>query len=394
MKTVVRRAKDTWLHETNRAAAYDGRHSCHDGGAGAIGITAATPVTAVAYHANGGCDSGAGGRIDLPEHVPEEFFRRYTGSDSRPMTPTPTVASGRTRTSTGSHAHGAGGAAATAAATRRCFTPDPGVHGGAQMRQHLVLDLRRSHSQETLYWNASSELTPKTKGEAVVSAAAAAAAAATAAPGRSRSGPGGGAMSSMSTTRPKPSTSPATANKSAREMRLCEQEAKKRADERAAQLQREEEARGPPPAVCINALDEYDDGEDDGPRRRGKRKKKSNKPAAAGTYKVSQEPETQIATLGPDSPNQSQRASLVPNGANAPYATEQLMAAAAAAGAGGDGVGGRRFRESSFISEEAMQYLRRGLTVDVLEGAFDRYVSILSYILYILCIYKMRHAIT
>lgn len=27
---------------------------------------------------------------DLPEHVPEEFFRRYTDTDSRPLTPTPT----------------------------------------------------------------------------------------------------------------------------------------------------------------------------------------------------------------------------------------------------------------------------------------------------------------
>lgn len=27
---------------------------------------------------------------DIQEHIPEEFFRRYTGSDSRPLTPTPT----------------------------------------------------------------------------------------------------------------------------------------------------------------------------------------------------------------------------------------------------------------------------------------------------------------
>jgi len=67
---------------------------------------------------------------DIQEHIPEEFFRRYTGSDSRPLTPTPTVASGRTRTSAGSHIN-----------ARRCFTPDP-VNSCAKERKQLILDLR------------------------------------------------------------------------------------------------------------------------------------------------------------------------------------------------------------------------------------------------------------
>ncbi len=67
---------------------------------------------------------------DIQEHIPEEFFRRYTGSDSRPLTPTPTVASGRTRTSAGSHIN-----------ARRCFTPDP-VNSMAKERKQLILDLR------------------------------------------------------------------------------------------------------------------------------------------------------------------------------------------------------------------------------------------------------------
>lgn len=64
-------------------------------------------------------------------------FHRYTETDSRPLTPAPTVMSGRTR----------------ASGSRRCVTPDPNVHE----KTLLVLDLRRSHSQETLtlYTNSS-----------------------------------------------------------------------------------------------------------------------------------------------------------------------------------------------------------------------------------------------
>lgn len=338
VKTVVRQAKDAWLHDT-RPHLHDDRSS--------MAATSASPYCTNAI------DAG-----DLPEHVPEEFFRRYTGSDSRPMTPTPTVASGRTRTSTGSHVH------AAVAAARRCFTPDPGVHSGVKERKQLILDLRRSQSQETLYWNASSELTPTTKvtGNKMATMA-------------DKSGAGGPATKAGG-------SSPMMArSKSARSLRLCEQEAKRRAEEK---LKAEQEAAAllpPPAAVCINAMDEYDDGEDEAPRRRGKRKKKSNKPPTTATYKVSQEPETQIATLGPDSPNQSNRPSLVPNGPNAPCAA--LLGVGGAGGVGGwaggamaTASGGASVRQSSFISEEAMKYLRRGLNIDVLEGAFDRYVSV------------------
>lgn len=83
--------------------------------------------------------------------MPEEFFRRYTCTDSRPLTPTPTVASGRTRNSAiGSHLN-----------HRRCVTPEPISSNDGQERKQIILDLRRSHSQETLYWNASSELSPR-----------------------------------------------------------------------------------------------------------------------------------------------------------------------------------------------------------------------------------------
>ncbi|XP_045536602.1 uncharacterized protein LOC106712132 isoform X1 [Papilio machaon] len=70
--------------------------------------------------------------------VTEDMFRRYTETDSRPLTPAPTLASGKSRGS------------------RRCLTPDQ-----PRQRTTIVLDLRRSHSQETLYYHGygTSELT-------------------------------------------------------------------------------------------------------------------------------------------------------------------------------------------------------------------------------------------
>lgn len=79
------------------------------------------------------------------DNIPEDLFRRYAETDSRPMTPTPTVTSIHTRTSAGSF-------------YRRCITPEWGKHENIK-RKKIILDLRRSHSQETLYWKPSSELT-------------------------------------------------------------------------------------------------------------------------------------------------------------------------------------------------------------------------------------------
>ncbi|XP_052741580.1 uncharacterized protein LOC112048545 isoform X2 [Bicyclus anynana] len=70
--------------------------------------------------------------------VTEDMFRRYAETDSRPLTPAPTLASGKSRGS------------------RRCLTPDQ-----PHQRTTIVLDLRRSHSQETLYYHGygTSEIT-------------------------------------------------------------------------------------------------------------------------------------------------------------------------------------------------------------------------------------------
>lgn len=65
------------------------------------------------------------------ESIPEELFRRYTETDSRPLTPAPTIASVKTRGSS----------------SRRCVTPDAMTTSVMRERTLLILDLRRSHSQ-------------------------------------------------------------------------------------------------------------------------------------------------------------------------------------------------------------------------------------------------------
>lgn len=77
------------------------------------------------------CDDGE-------DVVPEELFRRYTDTDSRPLTPAPTLASVMTRGS-----------------LRRCVTPDPiptHILSPGRERTVLVLDLHRSYSQDMLSW--------------------------------------------------------------------------------------------------------------------------------------------------------------------------------------------------------------------------------------------------
>lgn len=95
---------------------------------------------------------------DGEDTVPEELFRRYTDTDSRPLTPAPTLASVMTKGS-----------------VRRCVTPDPiptHILNPTPERKHLVLDLRRSHSQDTLSWHgfslpATTTLQPATRNTSV-----------------------------------------------------------------------------------------------------------------------------------------------------------------------------------------------------------------------------------
>lgn len=263
-----------------------------------------------------------------PDRIPDEFYQRFTGSDSRPLTPTPTVASQRTRGSVGSQ---------LVFHTRRCLTPDPVNSSGVGERKQIILDLRRSHSQETLFWNASSELSVPPSTTTV----------------------------HKLNTKETHASSPSPA--SVKNMRLCEQEAaRKRSAEQKKAQEMEAKATATTTIVCIHDRSDGNEGDNDadGMKRRGKKKKKS-KLATSNTFHMSQEPETLIATLGPDSPNQSARPSLVPTHPNAGMNQSNSV---------GDQPKDGKYLQSSFITEDALKLLRRGLNIDIVENAFERFV--------------------
>lgn len=298
LKNVVRLAKDAWITDARTVHS----EKLLMGGQG---------------HGSGKQPDGSKRMMskdsDLPDHVPEEFFRRYTDTDSRPLTPTPTVASGRTRASVvgGSHL------------TRRCVTPEPQTQN-LQERKQLILDLRRSHSQETLYWNASSELSPSQLQD----------------------------PSWMQHHSQIPET----------------------VDERVlggdgAESDKEDRQGKPTPMTCINAME---DGEEDPPRRRGKRRKKSKQLPQTISFTPNQDPETAVATIDPDSPNYSARPSLVPTG-------RSLLSSGAESPPRASVEEQIEYIEC-FLDDEALCLLRRGLNIDIVESVFERYVRFLRYL--------------
>lgn len=79
---------------------------------------------------NGGAgDGGCNAEVTAPA-VPEELFRKYTETDSRPLTPTPTLASGPT------------------ALTNRAAQEDLPAPCNPRERTTLVLDLRANSQNQ------------------------------------------------------------------------------------------------------------------------------------------------------------------------------------------------------------------------------------------------------
>uniref|UniRef100_A0A182IRK7 Uncharacterized protein n=1 Tax=Anopheles atroparvus TaxID=41427 RepID=A0A182IRK7_ANOAO len=359
VKNVVRLAKDAWITEAKVANLHG--HAAGGLATGAMataGAGAERKGPAMAVDADGKALLAGDG--ELPDHVPEEFFRRYTDTDSRPLTPTPTVASGRTRVSVGgSHL------------TRRCVTPEPQTANG-QERKQLILDLRRSHSQETLYWNASSELSPSQLqdgggwgglghraggggGGGGVGGASAGGG------GGDAGGGGAGGPAAQSAVADDTGRAAAVGGGGGEEMKL--------------RGESDTEYGGRPPGqpmTCINAMD---DGEEDPPRRRGKRRKKSKQLTQTISFVPNQDPETQIAKIDPDSPNYSARPSLVPTGKSLLSYTQDLTPPAGFGVLPGDqGVGdGQPAEEDCFLDDESLGLLRRGLNIDFVEVIFERY---------------------
>jgi hypothetical protein len=218
---------------------------------------------------------------------------------------------------------------------RRCVTPEP-VGSDGQERKQIILDLRRSHSQETLYWNASSEI-------------------------------------SSSWVQPQSVK---------HDMEITDVTYKEDIDGIQELEEEEENEEGHnidcdeiinevdyenPLATCINARD-IDDDESD-LRRRGKRRKKSKSNMQIITFQPNNEPETQVevAQLDPDSPNISHRPSLVPDSSNTitPMISKTI----------------RKTEDfysvnKSLFLDDDLKNLRYGLDVEVVECVFDRYVCL------------------
>lgn len=272
----------------------------------------------------GSCEILSSNHVD---NLPDECFRHYAGSDSRPLTPTPTVISNRTRVSnTGSYLM----------TSRRCHTPDP-ITAHANERKQLVLDLRRSHSQETIYCNQPSELSFQT----------------------------GDGSSAVPISNLSMATSPPPLPKN---IRLCEQEARKRSVERIALQQFKEPEVVPSTVQCINDRDDVDD-DMDAIRRRGKKKRRGHE---MSTFRVTQEPETQITNVEVcDSPGASARVAVnvVKEKSITPNACSKFTELSRDS----------HYLHSNFITEDALKILRRGLEVDIVECAFYKFVRCLGF---------------
>ncbi|XP_018318377.1 uncharacterized protein [Mycetomoellerius zeteki] len=136
-KEVVRRAKDTWATEGKALLLPEEmemiRTSLLAVSAGGGGGENA------AGNAGGGGGDGYNAEMSASA-VPEELFRKYTETDSRPLTPAPTLASGPT------------------ALTGRAAQEDFPVTCNPRERTTLVLDLRTSsqnqQENETFSWHA------------------------------------------------------------------------------------------------------------------------------------------------------------------------------------------------------------------------------------------------
>ncbi|XP_030372016.1 uncharacterized protein LOC115622256 [Scaptodrosophila lebanonensis] len=246
------------------------------------------------------------------DNIPEDLFRRYAETDSRPLTPTPTVTSIHTRTSAGSFLN------------RRCITPEWGKHENIK-RKKIILDLRRSHSQETLYWKPSSDLT----------------------------------QSGLEDEK-KPKSAGANEEKKSRHAKSDEQRPKSSLATAATHAPGAAETPDidtKPPKTCIN---EHELSDED--VRRGKKRKKLKPAQATTTFHLSEDPETQVSALGPDSLNPSTRPSLIPNSISLLPAKDKRESEPI-------------LLKGSFLTDEAFQVLKTDLDVDLIENTFGRYLN-------------------
>ncbi|CAH2270117.1 uncharacterized protein LOC120628753 isoform X1 [Pararge aegeria] len=277
--------------------------------------------------------------------VTEDMFRRYTETDSRPLTPAPTLASGKSRGS------------------RRCLTPDQ-----PHQRTTIVLDLRRSHSQETLYYHGygTSEMTvgqsPSVNERSLPSLNLSGSAHNRLVNGQCEQLPPLASPLVLAKRTPKEPVSVRTVKKNQlKALNLGKVIKNKKTDAPVSQRSQDKEE---------NEGSEQNIDEGDGEiRRRGKRRRKgrtggSDRMTSAGlAAQAQQDPETQIAGIVTDSQNPSSRGSVAQEDED-----DILLPVVKSVTAR---------KTDSFLDDEILKYLHREVDEDAIETEFDtkrRYV--------------------
>ncbi|XP_057667786.1 uncharacterized protein LOC130900879 [Diorhabda carinulata] len=260
--------------------------------------------------------------IPQVESVPEELFRRYTDTDSRPQTPAPTLISGITRLST----------------SRRCITPDPLPSSQVKEKTRLVLDLRRSHSQDHLSIYGSSPFYQEPPLIRIQQALS-----------RSASLDDEKHVESQKLM--------AVSNKHSNSRRPNSVKKADKLDNTSSKQNDQTEVQ-----------EEEDDDDEDFIKRRGKRRRKKGRDTSRGppTFQASLDPETQVATIGPDSHNPSARHSLAPEGVSPlEMSYEEIKQIKSPLKKS------TSLEINSFLSKEILKQLRRELNETIVDSELD-----------------------
>ncbi|CAH0563738.1 unnamed protein product [Brassicogethes aeneus] len=266
-------------------------------------------------------------KIPTIESVPEELFRRhetmsyslycrYTETDSRPLTPAPTLASG-TR----------------ASGSRKCVTPDPTPTTQIREKTLLVLDLRRSHSQETLSFYGSSSILepPLIRIQHVQTRAASLDEVQTS------------EVQCQSLRAPFVAGRPKSPKKNGTNKEIPSE-----------------------PVKSEEAAPSLDEEDDNIVKRRGKKRRKRGSDASRGppAFQVSLDPETQVGACGDESRATSARPSLIP-GHDHQDETQDLIKEKPPLKPS------KSLDVDSFLTTEILKHLRRELNEEYVDNEFN-----------------------
>ncbi|XP_066138711.1 uncharacterized protein [Euwallacea fornicatus] len=256
------------------------------------------------------------------DSVPEELFRRYTDTDSRPLTPAPTLASGATR----------------ASGSRRCVTPEA---GGVRPKAQLVLDLRRTHSQETISYNASLQDPPIARAQNALTKATSL----EEIPCNRKSA----TINNLLVPSPRKAKTAIINTKKLNFSTVTIEPTKENPEEKMA------------------GISPSNKKEEDYVKRRGKRRKKKERDPFRGppAFQVPIDPETQVAAIATDSPCLDARTSCAPN------QSQDGLLKKSSSQKGSKLLCDESFAIESYLNTEILKQLRRELNEDLVDSELN-----------------------